>query len=169
MTPPAEVIGVILAAGKGTRIQPLSELTPKPILPVCNRPLLDCQLEMMKACGISEVLIVIGNLGYAIVNALGDGSHRDMKITYVEQTETLGMAHALGRLETLIASPISRSAARRRSIRGLGSSTATCVAVRTCTGRSTALIASSTSPPGSRSGPATRSSMTTWTPTSWGP
>ena len=34
MTPPAEVIGVILAAGKGTRIQPLSELTPKPILPV---------------------------------------------------------------------------------------------------------------------------------------
>ena len=106
MTPPAEAIGVILAAGKGTRIQPLSELTPKPILPVCNRPLLDCQLEMMKACGISEVLIVIGNLGYAIVNALGDGSHRDMKITYVEQTETLGMAHALGRLETLIASPI---------------------------------------------------------------
>lgn len=107
MTPSrGEVIGVILAAGKGTRIQPLSELTPKPILPVCNRPLLDCQLEMMKACGISEVLNVIGNLGYAIVNALGDGSHRDMKITYVEQTETLGMAHALGRLETLIASPI---------------------------------------------------------------
>ena len=69
MTPSrGEVIGVILAAGKGTRIQPLSELTPKPILPVCNRPLLDCQLEMMKACGISEVLNVIGNLGYAIVN-----------------------------------------------------------------------------------------------------
>ena len=38
---------------------------------------------MMKACGISEVLIVIGNLGYAIVNALGDGSHRDL-ITKIE-------------------------------------------------------------------------------------
>lgn len=107
MKPPhGKVTGVILAAGKGTRIQPLSEITPKPILPVCNRPLLDCQLEMMKACGISEVLIVIGNLGYTIVNALGDGSHRDMKITYVEQTETLGMAHALGKLEDLIDSPI---------------------------------------------------------------
>ena len=55
-----KIIGVILAAGKGTRLYPFSETYPKPILPICNRPLLEYQIERLKLSGISEVLIVIG-------------------------------------------------------------------------------------------------------------
>lgn len=100
-----QMIGVILAAGKGTRIYPFSEKLPKPILPVCNRPLLQHQVEFMKSYGISEIIIVIGHLGYTIVDALGDGADKGISIRYVEQNETLGMAHALGKLEPYIDSP----------------------------------------------------------------
>ncbi|MCZ6821124.1 MAG: sugar phosphate nucleotidyltransferase, partial [Calditrichaeota bacterium] len=100
-----KMIGVILAAGKGTRIYPFSEKLPKPILPVGNRPLLQHQVEIMKKYGISEIIIVIGHLGYTIVDALGDGTTQGVSIRYVEQSETLGMAHALGKLEPYIDSP----------------------------------------------------------------
>ncbi|MFN0178566.1 MAG: sugar phosphate nucleotidyltransferase [Gemmatimonadales bacterium] len=96
---------MILAAGKGTRIYPFSETLPKPILPVCNQPLLACQLEFLRAYGAREVLIVIGHLGYTIVDALGDGSRWGVTIRYVEQRETLGLAHAVGKLEKSIDSP----------------------------------------------------------------
>lgn len=99
------LVGVILAAGKGTRIYPFSETLPKPILPVCNRPLLEKQLDLMKSCGITDVLIVIGHLGYTVVDALGDGSRLGLSIRYVEQRETLGIAHAVGKLERYIDSP----------------------------------------------------------------
>lgn len=105
MGDPGRIVGVILAAGKGTRIYPFSENLPKPILPVCNRPLLSYQLEFLKRHGATEVLIVIGHLGYTIVDALGDGSRWGVSIRYVEQRETLGMAHAVGKLEPYIDSP----------------------------------------------------------------
>ncbi len=106
--PPAvdrPVVGVILAAGKGTRIYPFSATFPKPILPVGNRPLLDYQLDIMREAGIRDVFIVIGHLGYTIVRALGDGVRQGLNIHYVEQADTLGIAHALGKLEPLIDSP----------------------------------------------------------------
>lgn len=99
------LVGVILAAGKGARLRPFSQTLPKPILPICNQPLLGYQLELLKRCGADEVLIVIGHLGYTIVNALGDGSRWGVSIRYVEQRETLGLAHALGKLEPHIDSP----------------------------------------------------------------
>lgn len=101
----ARLVGVILAAGKGTRIYPFSETLPKPILPVCNQPLLACQLEFLRDHGATEVLIVIGHLGYTIVDALGDGRRWGVSIRYVEQRETLGLAHAVGKLERFISSP----------------------------------------------------------------
>ncbi len=103
--PGADVVGVILAAGKGTRIYPFSATQPKPVLPVGNRPLLQRQVEMMRDHGITDIVIVIGYLGYAIVNALGDGSGLGVRIRYVEQRDTLGLAHAVGNLEPFIQSP----------------------------------------------------------------
>jgi len=105
MSSSARLVGVILAAGKGTRIYPFSETLPKPILPVCNQPLLAHQLEFLKRHGVDEVIVVIGHLGYAIVDALGDGRRWGVSIRYVEQRETLGMAHAVGKLERYIESP----------------------------------------------------------------
>lgn len=99
--------GVILAAGLGTRIYPLSKEFPKPILPVCNRPLVEYQIEMMNVSGISEVYVVISSeTGSTIAELLGDGARYGMEFRYVEQKEPLGTAHALSILEDSIDSPL---------------------------------------------------------------
>lgn len=91
--------GVILAAGHGSRMGPFGAQLPKPIVPICNRPLLAYQLDHMREAGIEEVFIVIGHLGYRITQILGDGSQYGVHIEYVEQHERLGIAHAVGQLE----------------------------------------------------------------------
>lgn len=98
-------MGVVLAAGKGTRMRPFSEQWPKPVLPVLGKPLVAYQLEMMAALGITRVVVVIGHLGHEVVRALGDGSRYGLSIRYVEQEETLGIAHAVSRLEGHVDQP----------------------------------------------------------------
>jgi len=98
-------VGVILAAGKGTRMAPFSQRFPKPLLPICNRPILEYQIEYMKKAGIRDIILVIGHLGYAIARHFGDGDSFGVRIRYVEQETTLGIAHAVGRLEPHISSP----------------------------------------------------------------
>ena len=98
-------MGVILAAGKGTRMRPFSEHWPKPILPVLGKPLMAYQLEMMASMGIRKVVVVVGHLGHEVVRALGDGSAWGVSIQYVEQEQMLGIAHAVGRLEAHVDRP----------------------------------------------------------------
>ena len=62
----ADYQGVILAAGKGTRMRPFSEHWPKPILPVLGKPLMVHQLDMMASLGVRDVVIVIGHLGHEV-------------------------------------------------------------------------------------------------------
>ncbi len=100
-----ELKGVILAAGRGTRIHPFSERYPKPILPIANKPLMAYQLELMASIGIKEVIVVIGYLGYEIVRHIGEGEKHGLNIKYIEQKDTLGIAHALGCLENEINTP----------------------------------------------------------------
>ncbi|MEO6596431.1 MAG: sugar phosphate nucleotidyltransferase [Planctomycetota bacterium] len=100
-----DLMGVILAAGKGTRMRPFSEHWPKPILPVLGKPLMAYQLEMMAGLGIRSVVVVIGHLGHEVVRALGDGSRYGVSIQYVEQEEMLGIAHAVSRLEPHVDRP----------------------------------------------------------------
>ncbi len=97
--------GVILAAGKGTRIQPLSEHLPKPLLPILDKPLLVWQIEEMRGLGIRDIVIVIGHLGHHVVKALGKGNELGVNITYVEQVEMLGIAHAVAQLTPYIDRP----------------------------------------------------------------
>mgnify|MGYP002619740608 CR=1 FL=1 len=91
--------GVILAAGHGSRLGPFGERHPKPVLPICNRPLLAYQLDTMRAAGITDVVIVIGHLGHIITQTLADGTDYGVRIRYVEQEKRLGIAHAVGQLE----------------------------------------------------------------------
>ena len=105
MTKPSELLGIILAAGKGTRMLPFSERFPKPILPIGGKPLLVHQIEAMRELGIREIVVVIGHLGYEIVRTLGDGRDLGVKLSYVEQEETLGIAHALCKLERHVDRP----------------------------------------------------------------
>ena len=99
------IMGVILAGGKGSRMYPFSAHYPKCTLPICNKPLMDYQIEMMKSVGITDIIIVIGHYGFDIVRVMGTGERFGVNITYVDQGETLGIAHALGKLEGMIDRP----------------------------------------------------------------
>jgi len=96
---------VILAAGHGARMGPFGERYPKPIVPICNKPLLAYQLEHVRALGITEVIVVIGHLGHRIIQEMSDGSAYGLSIRYVEQEKRLGLAHAVGQLEPYVDRP----------------------------------------------------------------
>lgn len=99
------VLGVILAAGKGTRLLPFSDHYPKPILPILGKPLIQHQVERLREVGVRQVIVVIGHLGFEIVRALGDGRDLGVQIDFVDQGPTLGIAHALSKLEGRVDRP----------------------------------------------------------------
>lgn len=88
--------GVILAAGKGSRLYPITHLIPKPLLPLANRPTLHYAFDRLKEMGISEVCVVVGENEAQMREALGDGSEVGVELAYVRQTEPKGLAHAVG-------------------------------------------------------------------------
>ncbi|MBN1297817.1 NTP transferase domain-containing protein [bacterium] len=100
------VYGVILAAGTGARIRPLSIDMPKPLLPVCNRPVIAHQIDMMKAIGIRKFRIVVGHLGRYIMEEFGNGRDLGVEIRYVIQEKPLGIAHAVYQLEDELDGPM---------------------------------------------------------------
>lgn len=101
-----EIYGVILAAGAGARIRPLSFDMPKPLLPVCNRPVIAHQIDYMKAIGIQKFRIVVGHLGRHIMEEFGNGQNLGIDIRYVIQEKPLGIAHAVYQLEDELDGPM---------------------------------------------------------------
>ncbi len=91
---------VILAAGKGTRLRPLTENCPKPLVQVAGKPLLDHIVEALPS-GVDELIIVVGYLGEMIKSYCGSEFH-GRKVTYVEQKEQNGTAWALWLCKDLI-------------------------------------------------------------------
>src|SRR4030042_2551723 len=98
-------LGVILAAGIGERIKPLSLSIPKPLLPVCNKPIMQDQIEEMERIGIKDIIIVVGHLKNKIREYFKDGRKLGVKISYVEQRQMLGIAHACWQIERYIQKP----------------------------------------------------------------
>ncbi len=86
---------MVLAAGKGRRLAPVSSALPKPLLPILDRPLVLWQLEALQRAGLVEVVLVVGHLGDRIASTLGDGRALGLELRYVEQREPHGIAHAL--------------------------------------------------------------------------
>lgn len=93
---------VVLAAGKGVRLDPFTEKLPKHLLPVAGSPLIFHTLKSIKAIGIDEVLIVVHHMKAAIESALGDGKAFGLKLSYIDQREALGTGHALKTAETFV-------------------------------------------------------------------
>ena len=89
------VSAVITAGGKGTRLQSIANNIPKPMVPICGKPILQYQIENLKKNGITNIYIVIGYLGNVIKSYFKDGSDYGVKISYIEETEPLGSAGAL--------------------------------------------------------------------------
>lgn len=87
--------GLILAAGEGTRMRPLTANIPKPLLPIAGKPTIVHTLEAMKQSGVDDIQILVGWRANRLKDALGDGKAFGIKIEYVTQDQRLGTAHAL--------------------------------------------------------------------------
>ena len=93
------VSAVVMAGGKGTRMRPLTETVPKPMLPVGDRPVMEHVLEQLQKVGISRVSITTHYMPEAIEQHFGDGRRFGVEIDYVNEKEPLGTAGALGLLK----------------------------------------------------------------------
>lgn len=105
MAPDTEFEGVILAAGRGTRMRPFSDHYPKPLLPILNKPLIHHQIEYLRGLGVTKVFVVIGHLGHEIALDLRRGEGLGVRVEYVEQHDSMGIAHALMQLEQRVNKP----------------------------------------------------------------
>ena len=92
---------VIMAGGKGTRIASVKSDVPKPMIPICGKPILEWQIENLKACGLTEITLVIGYLGHVIKEYFGDGEKFGAKINYFVEDCPLGTAGALFKMPEL--------------------------------------------------------------------
>ncbi|MEO8132945.1 MAG: N-acetylmuramate alpha-1-phosphate uridylyltransferase MurU [Betaproteobacteria bacterium] len=93
---------MVLAAGRGERMRPLTDSIPKPLLCVGGKPLIVWQIERLVKAGFDELVINVSYRGAQIVAALGNGAALGARITYSEEVEPLesagGLAHALPHL-----------------------------------------------------------------------
>lgn len=97
----APATGIILAAGRGSRIRPLSDKTPKPLLPICNRPMIAYHLDLFAGAGIQDIVIVIGPHGDQIRRTFGDGRGLGLRVRYVVDRQPEGIAASLLQAEHL--------------------------------------------------------------------
>lgn len=92
---------MILAAGRGERMRPLTDRTPKPLLEVRGKPLIVHLIERLAAAGIREIVINIAHLGEQIVDALGDGSAWGAHIVYSDERAEGALESAGGIVKAL--------------------------------------------------------------------
>ena len=86
---------VIMAGGKGTRIATVAADIPKPMIKICGKPILEHQIENLKVCGLTDIILVIGHLGEVIQEYFGDGEKWGVNIEYFVEEHPLGTAGAL--------------------------------------------------------------------------
>jgi glucose-1-phosphate thymidylyltransferase len=92
---------VILAAGKGTRLRPLTDDKPKVLVEVDNKPLIEYAFDSLVDIGAEELVVVVGYLKEQIIERYGD-AYRDVPITYTHQRDQLGFAHAILQAEPYV-------------------------------------------------------------------
>ena len=93
---------IILVGGGGTRLRPLTVNTPKPLIPLVNRPFLDHVLYLLREHGIREVVLAVGYRADRFEDGYGDGSHMDMKVTYSREARPLDTGWAVKNVQSLL-------------------------------------------------------------------
>ena len=89
---------VVMAGGRGMRLRPLTEGTPKPMLQVGNKPILERILDRCVDAGLTDIFLSVNYLASQIIDYFGDGSRWGLSIRYLEEAEPLGTAGPLGLL-----------------------------------------------------------------------
>ena len=87
---------LILAGGKGARLQPYTNVLPKPLMPLGEHPILDIILRQLKLAGATDVILAVGYLGHLLQAFFGDGAKYGLKITYSIEDAPLGTAGPIG-------------------------------------------------------------------------
>jgi mannose-1-phosphate guanylyltransferase len=101
----AELKAVILVGGLGTRLRPLTDNCPKPIVPVLNRPFLEHTLAHLRQYGIKDIVLAMSYLPEAIREYFGDGERCGLRLTYCLEKEPLGTAGAVKNAATYLDRP----------------------------------------------------------------
>ena len=92
---------VIMAGGKGTRIASVNSEVPKPMIKIGGKPILQWQIENLKACGLTEIILVVGYMGKVIQDYFKDGTSFGVHISYFVESTPLGTAGALFKMSQL--------------------------------------------------------------------
>ncbi len=87
--------GIIIAGGQGTRLQPLTFVRPKPLIPVLNRALLEYQVELLRANGVDRIVFATNYMAEAIEAHFGNGGRFGVEMRYAVESEPLGTAGAI--------------------------------------------------------------------------
>jgi len=89
------VKGLILAGGHGTRLRPLTFTGNKHMIPIANKPMIFYGLEHLSKAGIKEIAVILGPIREGVREVIGDGSAFGLEITYIDQPDPKGLAHAV--------------------------------------------------------------------------
>ena len=93
---------VVLAAGKGIRLEPITSTRPKHMIKIAGKPILERCLNELKACGIKDIVLVVNHMANAIEGYFGDGGKLGIKIEYARQETVLGTGNALITAQSLV-------------------------------------------------------------------
>ena len=93
---------IILAGGKGTRLMPLTQEKPKPMIPVMQKPLMEYSIELLKYHGINNIGITVMHLSKYIKDYFNDGAKLGVNIKYVEETTPMGTAGSVKLAQNII-------------------------------------------------------------------
>jgi mannose-1-phosphate guanylyltransferase len=96
---------VVLAGGKGTRLEPFTHVLPKPLLPINERPILDVVLGCLARDGCRRVTLAVGHLGHLIELYCGSGERWSLQIEYFREEVPLGTVGALAEIQPRPSAP----------------------------------------------------------------
>lgn len=104
--PELPAAAVIMAGGEGRRLRPLTETTPKPLLAVGGKPLIELMIERLRLSGVSRITVAVHHRSEMIRERLGDGARLGVRIDYAEEPRPLGTMGALTLLRDRLRGPV---------------------------------------------------------------